>query len=82
MGTGTGEALARYADDLVVLCPTRERAGQALAALAEILGGLGLALAPAKTSLVDLREPKAGFDFLGFHHRRVESTSSARAGIS
>ena len=44
---------------LVVLCPTRERAGQALAALAEILAGLGLALAPAKTSLVDLREPKA-----------------------
>ena len=65
--------IVRYADDLVVLCPTRERAGQALAALAEILGGLGLALAPAKTSLVDLREPKAGFDFLGFHHRRVES---------
>ncbi len=55
------------------MCPTRERAGQALAALAEILAGLGLALAPAKTSLVDLREPKAGFDFLGFHHRRVES---------
>ena len=65
--------IVRYADDLVVLCPTRERAGQALAALAEILAGLGLALAPAKTSLVDLREPKAGFDFLGFHHRRVES---------
>ena len=32
-----------------------------------------MSLAPAKTSLVDLREPKAGFDFLGFHHRRVES---------
>ncbi len=65
--------IVRYADDLVVLCPTREQAGQALAALAEILAGLGLALAPAKTSLVNMREPKAGFDFLGFHHRRVES---------
>ena len=32
-----------------------------------------MSLAKAKTSLVDLRVPKAGFDFLGFHHRRVES---------
>jgi hypothetical protein len=65
--------LVRYADDLVILCPTKERAEQALATLAEILAELGLDLAAAKTSLVDLREPKAGFDFLGFHHRRVES---------
>jgi RNA-directed DNA polymerase len=65
--------LCRYADDLVVLCPTKERAEAALAALAEILGGLGLCLAQAKTQVVDLREPKAGFDFLGFQHRRVES---------
>jgi RNA-directed DNA polymerase len=65
--------LCRYADDLVVLCPTKERADLALAALAEILAGLGLSLADAKTHVVDLREPKAGFDFLGFQHRRVES---------
>lgn len=65
--------LCRYADDLVVLCPTKERADLAIAALAEILAGLGLSLAEAKTHVVDLREPKAGFDFLGFHHRRVES---------
>ena len=65
--------LVRYADDLVILSPTKERAEQALAVLAGILAELGLSLAPAKTSLVDLREPKAGFTFLGFHHRRVES---------
>lgn len=65
--------LCRYADDLVVLCPTKERAEAAMAALAEILAGLGLSLAQAKTHVVDLREPKSGFDFLGFHHRRVES---------
>jgi RNA-directed DNA polymerase len=65
--------LIRYADDLVVLCPTKERAEAALAALTEILAELGLSLAEAKTHVVDLREPKAGFDFLGFHHRRVES---------
>ncbi|HTT88046.1 MAG TPA: group II intron reverse transcriptase/maturase, partial [Acidimicrobiales bacterium] len=65
--------LVRYADDLVILCPTKERAEQALATLAQILAELGLSLAKAKTLLVDLRVPKAGFDFLGFHHRRVES---------
>jgi RNA-directed DNA polymerase len=65
--------LVRYADDLVILCPTKERAEQALATLAQILADLGLSLAAAKTSLVDLRVPKAGFDFLGFHHRRVGS---------
>ena len=57
----------------MVLCPTRERAGQALAALAEILAGLGLALAPAKTLAGGPAGARAGFDFLGFHHRRVES---------
>ena len=34
--------LVRYADDLVVLCPTKERADAALAALAEILAELGI----------------------------------------
>jgi len=61
------------ATHLVILSPTKERAELALATLAQILAELGLSLASAKTSLVDLREPKAGFDFLGFHHRRVES---------
>jgi len=65
--------LVRFADDLVVLCPTRERAEAALAALTEVLAGLGLSLAAAKTTVVDLRTPKSGFDFLGFHHRWVES---------
>lgn len=65
--------LVRYADDLVVLCPTKERADAALAALAGILAELGLALASAKTHVVDLRAHGSGFDFLGFHHRRVES---------
>jgi RNA-directed DNA polymerase len=65
--------IVRYADDLVILCPTKERADEALATLEAILSELGLRLAAAKTSVVDLREPKSGFDFLGFHHRRVES---------
>ncbi len=65
--------IVRFADDLVILCPTRERAEAALVVLTEILAGLGLSLSAAKTSLVNLREPKSGFTFLGFHHRWVES---------
>ena len=71
--------LVRYADDLVVCCPTEERADAALAALAQILSELGLTLAGAKTHVVDMRAPGSGFDFLGFHHRRVESRS--RKGV-
>ncbi|MGH2689026.1 MAG: reverse transcriptase domain-containing protein [Actinomycetota bacterium] len=63
----------RYADDAVILCPTRERALSALEALRSILASLGLELAEEKTRLVDLGERGQGFDFLGFHHRRVES---------
>lgn len=58
---------------LVVLCPTRERAEAALEALKAILAELGLELAQAKTRLVDMREQDQGFDFLGFHHRRMRS---------
>ena len=65
--------LVRYSDDLVVLCPTKERAEAALAALGQILAALGLSLHAAKTRIVDLRVAGAGFDFLGFHHRQVES---------
>jgi RNA-directed DNA polymerase len=65
--------LVRYADDVCVLCPTRQRAEAALAALTEILAGLGLALAPAKTRVVGVASGQDGYDFLGFHHRMVPS---------
>jgi RNA-directed DNA polymerase len=64
--------MVRYADDLVILCPTKERAEASLAALTVILAALGLSLGSAKTRLVDMRNGD-GFDFLGLHHRRVES---------
>ena len=63
----------RYADDAVILCPTRERAQAALEALRSILADLGLELAEDKTRLVDLGERGQGFDFLGFHVRKVAS---------
>lgn len=66
--------LVRYCDDFVVLCPTRQRAEQAQALAAQALGPLGLRLHPDKTRIVWLRNGEQGFDFLGFHHRMVESS--------
>jgi RNA-directed DNA polymerase len=65
---GVGE-LVRYADDGVVLCRTAAQARAALDAVGEILAGLGLRLHPDKTRIVDLREGREGFDFLGCHFR-------------
>jgi RNA-directed DNA polymerase len=65
-GVGT---LVRYADDGVVLCRSAEQAQAALAAVREILTGLGLELHPGKTKVVDLRTGREGFDFLGCHFR-------------
>lgn len=62
-------ALVRYADDFVVQCRSREQAEAALALAGDILGGLGLQLHPGKTKVVDLREGREGFDFLGCHFR-------------
>ena len=68
---GTGE-LVRYADDFVVLCETQEQAEQAQERATAILGELGLELHPDKTAVVDLREGREGFDFLGCHlHARM-----------
>jgi RNA-directed DNA polymerase len=65
--------LVRYADDIVALCPTEERACQAHDLMASVLGPLGLHLHPGKTRIVSLRTGAQGFDFLGFHHHKVES---------
>ena len=65
---GTGE-LVRYADDFVVMCATRDQAEQAQQRAAALLAELGLVLHPDKTRVVDLREGKEGFDFLGCHFR-------------
>ena len=65
--------LIRYADDFVVLCPSRARAEEARRRVAAMLAPLGLQLRPAKTSVVCLTRGAEGFDFLGFHHHKVES---------
>jgi len=61
-----GFEMVRYADDLVVLCRTREEATAALAQLAHWTTMAALELHPEKTRLVDVTR-SAGFDFLGYH---------------
>ena len=60
-------ALVRYADDLIVLCHTRQQAVEVKARLAAWLTPRGLAFNEEKTRIVTLDE---GFDFLGFNVRR------------
>ncbi len=77
---GVGE-LVRYADDFVVLCRSQREANAALSAAGEILAGLGLGLHPDKTKVVDLREGREGFDFLGWHFRARVSGRLLERGI-
>lgn len=65
--------LIRYADDFVVLCRTEAQAQAALRWLEGTLGRLKLRLHPDKTRVVNLGTGQEGFDFLGYHIRRVES---------
>ncbi|MGW5341338.1 group II intron reverse transcriptase/maturase [Rhodococcus pyridinivorans] len=65
--------LVRYADDVVVMCRTRQQAEDALAHLTVLLVELGLTPKASKTRIVHLTEGGEGLDFLGFHHRWVRS---------
>jgi RNA-directed DNA polymerase len=73
--------LVRYADDWVVLCSTEQEAREALRVAGGILGGLGLELHPEKTKVVDLREGREGFDFLGCHFRARVSGRMLERGV-
>jgi RNA-directed DNA polymerase len=66
-----GLHVVRYADDLVVLCRTQAEAEGARADLRSWTATAGLTLHPEKTRLVDMRQPGAGFDFLGYHFERT-----------
>jgi RNA-directed DNA polymerase len=77
-GIGT---LVRYADDWLVLCRTEREAQAALDAARVILAELGLKLHPDKTRIVDLREGREGFDFLGCHFRARVSGRQLERGI-
>lgn len=62
-----GWEMVRYADDLVVLCRSKEEAEQALAYLRQWAEQAGLRVHPTKTRIVNAQSE--GFDFLGWHFR-------------
>jgi group II intron reverse transcriptase/maturase len=70
--------ITRYADDFIIQCGTSDMAQRALAWATEQLGKLKLRLHPGKTRIANDRD--IGFDFLGFHNRRVVLLSHSRKG--
>ena len=62
--------LVRYADDLVVMCKTKQHAELAECDVRKYLARLGLELHPDKTRRVELHDGEQGFDFLGCHFRK------------
>jgi len=78
---GVHGRLVRYADDFVVICRSEAEARAAQQLAGEVLAGLGLELHPDKTKVVDLREGREGFDFLGCHFRARVSGRLLERGI-
>ena len=73
--------LVRYADDLVVVCKTKQQCEDAERDVRKYLARLGLELHPDKTRRVELYDGKQGFDFLGCHLRkRLSGAILAREG--
>lgn len=63
--------LVRYADDLVILCKTKEQALHSIDVLKAVFGKLELQMNTSKSKLINLWDDKVGFDFLGMHHRKI-----------
>jgi RNA-directed DNA polymerase len=78
---GAHGTLVRYADDFVVACRSEAEASAARQLAGEVLAGLGLELHPEKTRLVDLRDGREGFDFLGCHFRARVSGRLLERGV-
>jgi RNA-directed DNA polymerase len=78
---GAHGRLVRYADDFVVICRSEAEAIAAQRLAGAVLAGLGLELHPEKTKVVDLREGREGFDFLGCHFRARVSGRMLERGV-
>ena len=68
--------LFRYCDDFVIVCRSRKAAVRAHGLITAFLERLKLRLHPTKTRIVAMAE--AGFDFLGFHFRKLPSRRTGR----
>ena len=68
--------LIRYADDFVVMVSGERQHAEALREeVAAVLAPMGLRLSPEKTRVVHIDE---GFDFLGFHIRRMRKRGTQK----
>lgn len=76
-----GYETVRYADDMVILCHSAEVAENALATLREWSAQAGLELHPQKTKIVDMGQPQAHFDFLGYRFWRGKTSGRIRKFI-
>jgi RNA-directed DNA polymerase len=74
----TGLEMARYADDMVVLCREADAAQQALESIRAWMEVNGLELHPEKTRVVDLSQEGSHFDFLGYRFWRTRAGGIGR----
>lgn len=73
-----GIGMVRYADDLVMLCRTRDEAAKALSMLGGWVESNGLELHPEKTQTVDMGVAGSWFDFLGYRFKHTLKGKLAR----
>ncbi len=74
-----GNRFVRYADDVVILCKTREEAEKALTLVRGILKSLRLELSEEKTKVSSFLE---GFVFLGFHFKQRKTVAAGKSVTS
>lgn len=73
--------LIRYADDLCLICRTKQNALLAIQSLKAILDRLQLTLSKEKSRLVNIWDNTQGFDFLGMHHRKFPKLNKGGSKI-
>lgn len=76
-----GHEMVRYADDMVILCPSAQAAETALQTLREWAAPAGLTLHPGKTRIVDMGQPGSHFDFLGYRFWHGKTSGRIRRFI-
>lgn len=67
--TKHGYQIVRYADDFVIMCRTQEDAEQALSLVQEVMKKIKLTLHPDKTHIINMVNPGAAFEFLGYRFK-------------
>lgn len=70
----SGHEMVRYADDMVILCPSAEAAETVLQTLREWSAQAGLTLHPEKTKIVNMGQPRACLEFLGYKFWRSKTS--------